>query len=57
MLCKEDTRPQLAEAAKVLGVEISFSDFQSGLIDLSPESKKKLIKVIREVKSGVNPSG
>ena len=27
MLCREDTRPQVAKAAKVLGVKISFSDF------------------------------
>ncbi len=53
MLCRETSRPQVTEAAQVLGVEISFSDFTYGLVDLSPGSKKKLIKVIREIKPDI----
>ncbi|MBS4021763.1 MAG: LmbE-like protein [Dethiobacter sp.] len=53
MLSSEASRPQVTEAAKVLGVEVSFSGFSYGLVDLSAESKKKLIKVVREVKPDI----
>ncbi len=53
MLCSETSRPQVVEAGKVLGVEVSFSDFSYGLVDLSPESKKKLIRVVREIKPDI----
>lgn len=53
MLCRETSQPQVKKAADVLGVDISFLDFQYGTVDLSVESKMKLIKVIREVKPDI----
>jgi N-acetylglucosamine malate deacetylase 1 len=54
MLCRESSQPQVKKAAEVLGVkEISFLNFQYGTVDLSVESKKKLIKVIREVRPDI----
>ncbi|HWO76007.1 MAG TPA: PIG-L family deacetylase [Bacillus sp. (in: firmicutes)] len=53
MLCRETSQPQVRKAAEVLGVDVSFLNFQSGTVDLSFESKKKLIKVIREVKPDI----
>ncbi|GAA0330784.1 hypothetical protein GCM10008967_21620 [Bacillus carboniphilus] len=53
MLCRETSQPQVRKAAEILGVNISFLNFESGCVDLSAESKKKLIKVIREVKPDI----
>ncbi|WP_342431145.1 PIG-L family deacetylase [Neobacillus sp. FSL H8-0543] len=54
MLCRETSQPQVKNAAEVLGVkEVSFLNFQYGTVDLSVESKKKIIKVIREVKPDI----
>lgn len=53
MLCRETSQPQVKNAAEVLGVNVSFLNFQYGTVDLSVESKLKLIKVIREVKPDI----
>ncbi|MCF6095229.1 GlcNAc-PI de-N-acetylase [Microaerobacter geothermalis] len=53
ILCGERSQPQVTKAAEELGVEVSFTNFQYGHVDVSPESKKKLIKVIREVKPDI----
>lgn len=53
MLSSEKSRPQVTEAAGVLGVQMYFPGFQSGYVDVSPESKKKLVRIIREVKPDV----
>lgn len=53
MLSREETRPQIMEAAKVLGVEMSFTHFKAGEVEVTPEAKKKLIKVIREIKPDI----
>jgi hypothetical protein len=50
LLCRPESRSQVDEAAKVLGVETRYLDFESGTINFDPESKKRLIRVIREVK-------
>ena len=50
MLSREETRPQVREAAGVLGVEVFFTDFTAGEVQVDPPSKKKLIRVIRETK-------
>ena len=51
MLCRETSQPQVRNAAEILGVKISFLNFEYGTVDLSKESKIKLIKLIREVKA------
>lgn len=53
MLCRETSQPQVRKAAEVLGVNVTFLNFQSGTVDLSKEAKLKLIKVIREVKPDI----
>jgi N-acetylglucosamine malate deacetylase 1 len=53
MVCRATSQPQVKKAAEVLGVNVSFTNFESGTVDLSVESKKKLIKVIREVKPDI----
>ncbi len=53
MLCRDKSQPQVRQAAEVLGVQVSFLNFQAGKVDLSEESKLKLIKVIREVKPDI----
>ncbi|MBG9451086.1 GlcNAc-PI de-N-acetylase [Cytobacillus firmus] len=53
MLCRESSQPQVRNAAQTLGVNVSFLNFQYGTVDLSKESKVKLIKVIREVKPDI----
>jgi N-acetylglucosamine malate deacetylase 1 len=54
MLCRESSQLQVKKAAEILGVkEISFLNFQYGTVDLSLESKMKLIKVIREVRPDI----
>lgn len=54
MLCRKASQPQVRKAAEVLGVkEVSFLNFEYGTVDLSIESKKKLIKLIREVKPDI----
>ncbi|CAG9610711.1 PIG-L deacetylase family protein [Pseudoneobacillus rhizosphaerae] len=53
MLCRETSQPQVQKAAEVLGVNVTFLNFQYGTVDLSVESKLKLIKVIREVKPDI----
>ncbi|WP_096155369.1 MULTISPECIES: PIG-L deacetylase family protein [Bacillus] len=53
MLCRETSQPQVTKAAEVLGVKMQFSNFQSGHVDNSVESKKKLVRVIREIKPDI----
>ena len=54
MLCRETSQPQVRNAAEVLGVkDIKFLNFQYGTVDLSVESKKKIVKIIREVKPDI----
>lgn len=53
MLCRETSQPQVRKASEELGVNVSFLDFQYGTVDLSIDSKLKLIKVIREVKPDI----
>lgn len=53
MLSSEKSRPQVTEAAAVLGIQMYFPGFQSGYVDVSPESKKKLVRIIREVKPDI----
>lgn len=53
MLSSERSRPQITDAAAVLGVKMFFPGFQYGYVDVSPESKKKLVRIIREVKPDI----
>ncbi|WP_096186259.1 PIG-L deacetylase family protein [Evansella halocellulosilytica] len=53
MLCREKSQPQVKKAAEVLGVEMTFTNFESGHVDTSIESKLKLVKVIREIKPDI----
>ncbi|MGG0938653.1 GlcNAc-PI de-N-acetylase [Brevibacillus centrosporus] len=53
MLSSEKSRSQITHAAEVLGVHMHFPGFQYGYVDVSPESKKKLVRIIREVKPDI----
>lgn len=53
MLSSEKSRPQISKAAEVLGVKMHFTNFQYGYVDLTPESKMRLVKVIREIKPDI----
>lgn len=53
MLSREETRFQVKRAAQVLGVEIGFTDFKYGEVDVTLEGKKKLVRVIRETKPDI----
>jgi LmbE family N-acetylglucosaminyl deacetylase len=53
MLSRDDTRGQVKQAAEVLGVSMYFPEFQLGYVDVSVEAKKKLVRIIREVKPDV----
>ncbi len=53
MICRETSQPQIRKAAEVLGVNVSFLNYKFGTVDLSVESKLKLIRVIREVKPDI----
>ncbi|MCC5910615.1 MAG: PIG-L family deacetylase [Clostridiaceae bacterium] len=53
MLAGERMRPQATAAAEILGVKLGFTDFTSGEVEVVPEAKKKLIRVIREYKPDI----
>lgn len=53
MLCSEKSQPQVTKAAEVLGVRMHFTNFQYGTVDLSVESKKKIVRVVREIKPDI----
>lgn len=53
LLCRPQSQPQVKEAADVLGVETRFLDFEYGAVNFDVESKKKIVKVIREVKPDI----
>ncbi len=53
LLSRPVSRPQVMEAAKILGVTVSFLDFSYGYVTPDAESKKKLVKVIRQVKPDI----
>lgn len=53
MLCRETSQPQVTAAAEILGVKMHYTNFQYGTVDLSVESKKKIIRVIREIKPDI----
>ncbi|WP_408011494.1 hypothetical protein ACJROX_15140 [Pseudalkalibacillus sp. A8] len=46
MLSSEKSRPQIQQAAEMLGVSIEFTNFQYGEVDLSVDSKKKIAQII-----------
>jgi LmbE family N-acetylglucosaminyl deacetylase len=53
MLSRAESRPQVTEAAGVLGIEMHFSEFATGEVQVDVPSKKKLVRVIREVKPSI----
>lgn len=53
MLSSERSQEQVTKAAEVLGVEMNFTNFKSGHVDVSVESKEKIVRVIREVKPDI----
>lgn len=52
-LSRPEAREQVIRAAKVLGVEVRFLDFKYGELQADVESKKKLVRVIREVRPDI----
>ncbi len=53
MLSREEIRPQVRDAAAVLGVEMYFPAFISGEVQVDGPSKKKLIRIIRETRPDI----
>lgn len=53
MLSSDASRGQISNAAEILGVKMYFPEFALGYVDVSPEAKKKLIRIIREVKPDI----
>lgn len=53
LLCRPQSQPQVKAAADVFGVETRFLDFEYGAVNFDVESKKKLVRVIREVKPDI----
>lgn len=53
LLCREEMRPQVREAAEILGVEVEFLDFAYGHVAPDVPSKKRLVEVIRRVKPDI----
>lgn len=53
MLTREKARPQIQKAAEILGVEIGFTYFTGGEVEVTPAAKKKLVRVIRETRPDV----
>lgn len=53
LLSSPETRPQVKEVAKILDIEVSFLDFEYGLVTPDVESKKKLIKTIRQIRPDI----
>ena len=50
MLSRDETRPQIEKAGEILGVEMNFTHFKGGEVEVTPPAKKKLVRVIRETK-------
>lgn len=53
MIASEEMRKNVTSASKILGVNVGFTDFNSGEVEVTVEAKKKLIKVIRECKPDI----
>ncbi len=49
-LSRPEYRDQVRRAAALLGVEVSFLDFQYGELEATVHSKIKLVKVIRDIR-------
>jgi LmbE family N-acetylglucosaminyl deacetylase len=53
-LADESIRPQIDQAAKILGVsEIYYLDWQVGKVELNPSSKLRLVSLIRQVRPDI----
>jgi len=53
ILSQPDTRPQVEAAAELLGVKMYFPEFRMGYVDGTAEEKKKLVRIIREVRPDI----
>ncbi len=53
LLCREEMRPQVREAAGILGVEVEFLGFGYGEVTPDVTSKKRLVEVIRRVRPDI----
>lgn len=53
MLTSQKSEAQVCKAAEALNINIGFTGFKSGEISVTPEAKKKLIRVIRECKPDI----
>lgn len=52
-LTRPETRPQVLKASAILGVETSFLNFTSGELQADVESKRKIVRVIRETRPDI----
>lgn len=53
MLAREASRPQVTEAAKILGATIEFLDFEAGAVEANRESKKVIVDVVRRFRPDI----
>ena len=52
-LVRPENREQVQRAARVLGVVVSFLDFESGEVQADPVSKSKIVRLIRKIRPEV----
>lgn len=53
MLAGEKMRENLKKSSDILGIEMSYTDFESGNVNVDLESKKKLVREIRKFKPDI----
>lgn len=53
MLAREESRPQVTEAAKILGSTVEFLDFESGSVEPTREAKKVIVDVVRRFRPDI----
>ena len=53
MLARQESRPEVAEAAKTLGATIEFFDFEAGSVEATREAKKVIVDVVRRFRPDI----
>lgn len=52
-LARPETQPQVLKASAIIGVETSFLNFTSGELQADVDSKRKIVRVIRETRPDI----
>lgn len=54
LLCRESSRPQVSEAAKIIGIEdVSYLGETAGELELTPAAKLPIVRLLRQVRPDV----